>query len=150
MNMKPLISLLLALLLCSTAKAEGGQTITINGTAVEKIVAKITFSGDQIVLHFSDNTTQAADMTGVSIALSASESTGISNVEMFKLSGKVGNTLCISNIADGTTIQIYNTSGVLMQKAKASGSTASIDISQLKKGIYLLRAGNQAVKFMKQ
>ncbi|MBR1463033.1 MAG: T9SS type A sorting domain-containing protein [Prevotella sp.] len=150
MNKKTMISMLLTLLLCLQAKADGGQTIIINGNTVEKTVTRITFSGDQVVLRFSDNTTQTSDMASISITLSANQDTGIGNIEMFTFSGKVGNKLDISNIADGTTIEIFNTSGVLMQKAKASGSSVTIDISSLKKGIYVLRAGSQVVKFMKQ
>lgn len=41
---------------------DGNQTVTIAGTTVNKSVKQITFSGDDVILHFSDNTTQTADM----------------------------------------------------------------------------------------
>lgn len=51
------------LLLCLGAMADDGdQTVTIAGTTVSKTVKQITFSGDDVILHFSDNTTQTADM----------------------------------------------------------------------------------------
>jgi hypothetical protein len=51
------------LLLCLGAMADdGNQTVTIAGTTVNKSVKQITFSGDDVILHFSDNTTQTADM----------------------------------------------------------------------------------------
>ena len=37
-----------------TAQAGNVQTLVINGEKVEKVVARITFEGDNVVLTFSD------------------------------------------------------------------------------------------------
>ncbi len=150
MKKKTLLSMLLTLLICLQAKADSGQTIVINGTAVEKTLTQITFNGDQVVLKFSDNSSQTTDMANVSITFSASESTGIGNIAAYQLPEQVGNMLNIDNIAEGTIIQIFNASGMPVQKSKAGKGKTAIDITPLKKGIYVLRAGSQVVKFMKK
>lgn len=50
--------------------ADTKQTVKIDGTEVGKFVTQLTFEGNKVVLAFDDNTTQAADMEMVSIALS--------------------------------------------------------------------------------
>ena len=50
------------LLMSLEVLADDVQTVTIDGTTVNKTVTQITFSGDDVILHFSDNSTQTADM----------------------------------------------------------------------------------------
>ena len=50
---KRIIAVSLALMsLCLSANADVVQTLTINGQTVEKTVTQLTFSGDNVVLHF--------------------------------------------------------------------------------------------------
>ena len=50
---KRIIAVSLALMsLCLSANADVVQTLTINGQKVEKTVTQLTFSGDNVVLHF--------------------------------------------------------------------------------------------------
>lgn len=60
--MKREILALGCLLMTLAAMADDVQTVTIGGTTVNKTVTQITFSGDDVVLHFSDGTSQSADM----------------------------------------------------------------------------------------
>ena len=61
--MKRRILIFSCLLLSLGVMADGGdQTVTVGGSTVNKTVKQITFNGDDVVLHFSDNSTQAASM----------------------------------------------------------------------------------------
>lgn len=73
--MRKLISVASLALLSATmtASADGGQVVTINGTKVDKTVGKMTFEGDNLVLTYSDNTTQTVDMASVTIAFSVAD-----------------------------------------------------------------------------
>ena len=51
--------LLLAGLLSVNAFAENKQTVTIDGQAVGKTVKEITFDGDNVILSYSDNTSDS-------------------------------------------------------------------------------------------
>jgi pectate lyase len=50
--------------------ADGGQTVSVDGTTVNKTVKEITFSGTDVELSFTDGTTLTADMSTVNIAFS--------------------------------------------------------------------------------
>lgn len=85
--------LLLAGLLSANAFAENKQTVTIDGQAVGKTVTEITFNGDNVILSYSDNTSDTKDMSLVSLAFTYDGTTGIDQVETTKkaLLGKVFN-----------------------------------------------------------
>jgi len=124
--------------------ATDGQTLIINGETVTKTVAKMTFDGDNVVLHFADASQQSADMGTVS--LSFQESSSIPGINVGNLRGVVDNLLTIKELKEGTEVMIYDAAGKRVMRSTVS----SISVSQLKSGIYLLKAGNQIVKFVKR
>ena len=72
--------LMMSLMACmslSAAADDVKQTVTINGQTAGKSVVKITFSGDNAVLLFDDQTTETVDMEAVVIDFT-NESTDIS------------------------------------------------------------------------
>ena len=145
--MKKLLFLFSAalLMLASPIKAETTQTLIINGEPVEKVVTKITFNGDLAVLTFSDATEISEDMGNVILRFSSSP-TSIKNVEAFQLNNVVGDNLDINGLAAGAKVVIYDASG----KDVITTNGSNINVSGLKPGMYILKAGNQIVKFVKQ
>lgn len=145
--MKKLLFLFSAalLMLASPIKAETTQTLIINGEVVEKIVTKITFDGDNAVLTFSDTSVRTEDMGNVVLSFTSSP-TSIKNVEAFQLNNVVGDNLNIDGLTEGTKVVIYDTSG----KDVITTNGSNINVSSLKPGMYILKAGNQVVKFVKQ
>ncbi len=147
--MKKIVTLLLSLFLTvGTAFADNSQVVIINGQEVEKFATKITFSGDNAIVTFSDGTTDTADMSNVVIYLNVS--TDISKVQTFNYNGIIGDELRLSNIAEGTTVTIYDATGKVLQQVKATDTTLSLNTASLKNGVYVLKAGNQIVKFLKK
>ena len=145
--MKKLLFLFSAalLMLASPIKADTTQTLIINGEPVEKVVTKITFNGDLAVLTFSDATEISEDMGNVILRFSSSP-TSIKNVEAFQLNNVVGDNLDINGLAEGTKVVIYDASG----KDVITTNGSNINVSGLRSGMYILKAGNQIVKFVKQ
>ena len=147
--MKKIVTLLLSLFLTvGTAFADNSQIVIINGQKVEKVATKITFNGDNAVVSFSDGSSQSADMSQVVIYLNVS--TDISKVETFNFNGLIGDELHLSNIAEGTAVTIYDATGKVLQQVKATDTTLSLNTASLKNGVYVLKAGNQIVKFLKK
>lgn len=66
--MKRQILVFSCLLLSLVAVADDVQTVTIGDASVDKTVRQITFSGDDVILHFTDNTTATEDM-GVEVKI---------------------------------------------------------------------------------
>ena len=127
-----------------TAQAQKVQTLVINGEKVEKVVARITFEGDNVVLTFSDQTVQTADMENVVLSFTPEDLTAIGTIK-----NAVNKTFSIEGLEPGTEIIIYNTDGKQVLTARASEDLTTLKMSSLKKGVYLMKAGKQVVKFIK-
>lgn len=63
------IGLLFMLFVALAAKtmADSGETITIDGTVVDRFAVKITFNGDNLTLNYADGTQVTVDMSLVNI-----------------------------------------------------------------------------------
>lgn len=141
------ISFILAALWLTTAvptMATNDPVLKINGVTVEKTVTKITFEGDNVVLHFADTSMQQADME--SVVLTFGSTTAIQNLSAFTLRDLVDGQLQLSGLKKGTEVLIYNAAG----KQVLRSTSAKINVSQLKSGVYLLKADHQIVKFVKR
>lgn len=90
--MKKAYLLLLAGMLSTAVFAGSKQTVKIEGKVIEKTISEITFDGDNVVLQYSDNTSDQTDMSLVTLSFTY-QTTGISQVEDIKkaLQGKVYN-----------------------------------------------------------
>lgn len=145
--MKKLLLLFSAIMLMfvSPAKAGTTQILIINGEVVEKVVTKITFEGDLAVLTFADETFISEDMGNVVMQFTASP-TSIKNVEAFQLNKAVGDNLEINGLVEGTQVQVFDATG----KQVIVTNDTTINVSSLKPGMYILKAGNQIIKFAKK
>lgn len=150
MYKKIMISLLLVLFTTISSWAGNVQTVTINGETVDKTVCQISFSGDNVVLTFSDGTNVTQDMSEVSIALSKTNDTATGALEVFSYGKVVGDKFIVGNISDKSPIAIYNAAGVRCLQTVATGTSQQVDISHLKSGVYILRVDKQVVKFVKR
>ena len=65
------MAVMLVMSLCGIVKADAVQTLTINGQKVEKVVSQLTFSGDNVVLHF-DGSEESYPMNEVQIDFTVS------------------------------------------------------------------------------
>jgi hypothetical protein len=128
-----------------TANAENKQTLTINGQVVEKLVTKITFDGDNVVLTFGDQSTQTADMSTVKLSFAVDGSTAIGTIKK-----EVENVLDINGLEPGTEVTIYDAQGKKMMSMRASEVRSVLNTSTLNSGVYLMKAGRQVVKFVKR
>ena len=144
--MKKLLFSFVAMMLMfvSTIKAEANQTLIINGEVVSKVVTKITFEGDLVVLTFSDSTTAKEDMDNVVIRFTAP--TSIKDLTTFQLKKAVDGSLEINGLAADTQVYVFDAAGKQMLVTKDS----TVNVSGLKSGVYVLKAGDQIVKFVKR
>jgi len=112
--MKKAYLLLLAGMLSTAVFAGNKQTVTIDGQVIEKAISEITFDGDNVVLHYADNTSATEDMSRVTLSFSYT-TTGISQVEGIKkaLQGKVYNLQgqCVGSSLQGLSKGVYIING---------------------------------------
>ena len=133
------------LILVTPAKAETTPILIINGETVEKVVTKITFEGDLVVLSFADTSVSSEDMGNVILRFS-DLATSIKDINAFQLKQAVDGSLNIKGLAEGTQVQIFDASG----KQMTATNDTTINVSSLKPGMYILKAGSQIVKFVKK
>lgn len=112
--MKKAYLLLLTGMLSTAVFAGNKQTVTIDGQVIEKAISEITFDGDNVVLHYADNTSATEDMSLVTLSFSYT-TTGISQVEGIKkaLQGKVYNLQgqCVGSSLQGLSKGVYIING---------------------------------------
>ena len=112
--MKKAYLLLLAGMLSTAVFAGNKQTVTIEGQVIEKTISEITFDGDNVVLQYSDNTSDQADMLLVTLSFTY-QTTGISQVEGIKqaLQGKVYTLQgqCVGSSLQGLSKGVYIING---------------------------------------
>jgi hypothetical protein len=113
--MKKAYLLLLAGMLSAAVFAGSKQTVKIDGRVIDKTVTEITFDGDNVVLQYSDNTSDNRDMSLVTLSFSYSTTTGISQVGGIKqaLQGKVYNLQgqCVGSSLQGLSKGVYIING---------------------------------------
>ena len=113
--MKKAYLLLLTGMLSTAVFAGNKQTVKIDGQVIDKTVTEITFDGDNVVLQYSDNTSDNGDMSLVTLSFSYSTTTGISQVEGIKqaLQGKVYNLQgqCVGSSLQGLSKGVYIING---------------------------------------
>ncbi|MDE7350568.1 MAG: T9SS type A sorting domain-containing protein [Muribaculaceae bacterium] len=144
-----LLSAALLLISSGTASVMADAVLTVNGQKVEKTVTRLTFEGDNVKVTFGDNSTSSHDMEDVSFSFVPSA--GIETISSFgTLSVTVGDRLEISGTTNGCRLQVFDLQGRLSVQATAMGDTCEIDISHLEGGAYILKAGNDIVKFFKR
>lgn len=139
--------------MCSLSHAAMVQTVTVNGVEVAgKSVASMTFSGDDAVIVYSDNSSETAPIEQVRILFSYG-TTGISNANqtgVFSFNGVVNGKLNVNGIAPGTKAVLYDANGRQCQSVVAGADGLSIDMNGKAAGVYMLKAGNQVIKFIKK
>lgn len=133
----------LMLLSVSTVKADD-QRLIINGETVEKTVARITFEGDLVVLHFTDSSERKEDMNTVKIAFT--NATSITDLTTYNMRGVVDGKLYLECLAQGAEVLIFDATGKQLKRTTSN----VIDVTNLKTGVYVLKADKQVVKFMKR
>lgn len=147
---KSLIACLSVLLSAGlTANAAAVQTILINGEPVGKTLTKLHFDGDNVVLHFGDET-QTHDLSAV--AISIDHTSGLLGIESFEFNGAInGGLLELQGVEPGVPVSVYAVSGLVVANASADeNGSATIDVAHLESGVYILVAGKNVVKFSKR
>lgn len=147
MRKKIFVSALMLMAALGIAKADVTQTLTINGQKVEKVVSQITFSGDNVVLHFNGSE-ESYPMNDVQIDFSGTD--GINTVSTFTFNGIVDGQLNLAGLADGTPVAVYDISGKKVAATRAQSEATQLNVDNLNGGVYILKAGNQIVKFVKR
>lgn len=126
------------------------QTITVNGQKVEGIAVRLTFDGDNVVIHFEDGTETSAEMENTTIDISSTTDNIEGLNSAFAVKGNiVGDKLFVSGLSDGEPMSLISAGGYAVAKTTAKNGRASLSLAGLPKGVYLIKVGNKIIKFHK-
>ena len=151
--MRKFLSLLVALLTVFDSQAAG--VIKVNGEEIKKTPTLITLDysrAGNILVQFSDSSVVSYNMNLVEFYPDEVNSVQSAMKEgpFFHVKGHVRDVLYIEGITPGAEIGIYAANGAQKYLGKSNGKNSSVDVSRLSRGVYLLRVGRQAVKFIKE
>ena len=151
--MRKFLSLLVALLTVFNSQAAG--VIKVNGEEIKKTPTLITLDYSRagyIQVQFSDSSVVSYNMNLVEFC--PNEVNAIQNTmkegTFFHIKGHVRDVLCLEGIISGAEIAVYSANGEQKYLGKSNGENMSVDVSHLSRGVYVLRVGRQAVKFIKE
>lgn len=115
---KFVFTILIAMGSCLAGYADDGKVVTVNGQTTSKPVTKLTFSGDNIVLHFNDGSTQTVDMGNVVITFNITDAVK-----------------ALASEPKNAPVSYFDLNGRQLKSAP-------------KKGSYIMRKGNKVVKLL--
>lgn len=124
-----------------------------NGNATDIELAtlqRITFTATDMVVKTSDgeNTFALADLLKMAFAQEPTPVDGIQAATEGLLQ-YAGGELTVGAEAKGQILALYAQNGALLSSQKVGKSGASLSITQLPKGVYIVRVGKTAVKIVK-
>ena len=147
--------LLLVAMLLAVGSSRAGGVFKVNGENIQKTPTLISLDysrAGNILVQFSDSSVVSYNMNLVEFY--PNEVNAIQNTmkegAFFHIKGHVRDVLHLEGITPGAEIGIYAANGSQKYLGKADGKNMSVDVSRLSRGVYLLRVGRQAVKFIKE
>ncbi len=132
--------------LCIYAE-NNSHDITINGKNIDKKVNQITFDGDKILFHWSDGSTSHE---ATKVIMDISNTNNINDIKIFSIGGFQDNDLIIDGLSPNQNLFIYDIYGKMMMRTIAIAAKTDLKIKNLNTGIYLLKANDAIIRFVKK
>lgn len=156
-----LLTILILLIGLGFAKSQSQNSLILrftNGTENGSMLAaldKITFSGTSMLLNYTNGTSSNFEESNIKnmifrAVVSGIQRVGISNGKLNIYPNPASDYISLQNAPEGElNFSIYALDGTILLSSKLISATQQIDISMLKKGFYVIKVSNQAMKFMK-
>lgn len=154
-----LISLLLLGIVLQESKAQNLYIELSDGSVDTDVLATIknlSFAESNLYVNFIPGTSDVYDLSTIrklyfnaSVAINEPAET-LSSLLVYPNPAK-SSTITVHNNWQGTVqVNIFRSDGQLVLSSSVTDEKNSVNISGLAPGLYLLRAGNQTVKFIRQ
>ena len=150
-----------ALFLCGvalSATADDGKVdvLYVDGTShviTLSQVAKLQVADDNAVFYGKDGkiteTHKISDIEKITLT-AATSSISQTKGENGIVVRSDGNTVSVEGLADGKSLEIFSAGGELLKKAASVGDKASVDVSSLANGVYVVKADGKSLKMVKR
>ncbi len=124
--------------------------VKVNGEVISTSPAKITISGDNVNVIFTDGNLSTFDMDD--IVVNFGELTNVATLQnkLFTINSRVENELVLTGVEAGKRLTILSVTGISVYSGITESGDTRIDISGLASGVYLLNVDGMVVKFIKK
>lgn len=116
-------------------------------------VQKLKITGDDVLLLSADGTTVAthktADIDKIELTADVTAINTPSKVQAVTIRYN-GTSITASGMTNGHVLTVYATSGAVVAKAKARDGKATINVSDLGAGVYVVKTDGQTLKMVKR
>lgn len=116
-------------------------------------VKTLKITGDDVLLLSADGTTVAthnmADIDKIELTADVTAINTPSKVQAITIRYN-GTTITASGMTNGHVLTVYATSGAVVAKAKARDGKATINVSDLGAGVYVVKTDGQTLKMVKR
>ena len=116
-------------------------------------IPETTFKGDQLVIRGSKTSVQYPLSNILRYTYENVSSTGIElqpSERMVSIS-KNGDSVTLRNLREGSTVTLYSSNGTLLeQRTINNAQPLTFSIAQRPAGVYIVKAGSETIKLMKQ
>ena len=152
-----LAALLLGALSCPMMAQDGKVNVLyLDGSAHEvqmSQVAKLKVSGDDVSLLAHDGSAVAthkiSDIDKIELTSIATSVASLNKKQAITIRYN-GSNITAEGMTDGKTLDVYAADGAAVAKAVARGGKATLDVSALAAGVYVVKAEGQSLKMMKR
>ena len=149
----------LLLLVASPVSAASGLTvISLDNTEQQYAlsqIGKITFAAGTMYLYDHDNNLlgyNSIDQVGKIVVVDDGQQTALDEVNggVQIIMQPAQQSIIVKGLSGSQTIRVFNMAGNVLLSAPSQAEQTLIDVSGLNNGTYLLQAGAQVIKFIKQ
>lgn len=155
--MKRNLYLLFALLLAGTLNMSAQQlAVTLNDGGMRQFdgypgISKITFSNGQILFHVNDAVESTIAIKDIKRMFFYADDASVDDMEVRKriVYNPIYEDL-VADVAPGTVINVYRTCGERVLSRIQTIAAPAINLAHLSAGTYIVVAGSETLKFVKQ
>ncbi len=153
------LSLLLSGCALTSFAADGDDVLVLyldgtSHTAKMETVEKITLADRTLTVVGTDGSQTSKPIAEVDKILFGQAATGVTQPSVTRNAEVVvranGYTFTAEGLGDGVVLALYAQNGALVAQSVAKGGKATIDASQLAKGVYVVKAGDKSLKVVKR
>ena len=144
--------LALTMMAATTAMADNYSYLTVttnDGEASYEIsnISRITFDASNMILWNGDDKLGELPLTSLDKMSFTGDDTGIGKLMAVK-KPRIQNGVLRVEAPEGTRITLYNIKGEMVREVTASSQETEINLSGYRKGVYIVKVGSTAQKFM--
>ena len=155
-TMSKLRNMVLAWLMATTtvAMADDYAYLTIDEEGSETSfaiseISKITFDETNMLLTLTNGATQKLPLQGLSkMFFSANGQSAIHPVMASQARIRLSGGVIHVEAEPGSVVTLYNISGQSVQTVTATGGDTQLNVSGMRKGVYIVKVGNETKKIM--